>query len=280
VTSRNPGPLLIFLLAAVSCATTAQKPDVIPFPRIAAGASAPVATITTYSDALATVLWVMESELGFPPLSGTLRLYNDRSSLEAGLIGEGYEPSYAREIASTLDGVSRPGVILANESVLQWQHWAQRIVFLAHEATHVEEYALANGRRGSSEQWLREGVADWVAWRVADSLKLGSFAARRNTAVANLRQARARHELLTFSALAAQHSWVRAGNRKITSTMYLQAFLAADLLIETQGFPAVLDYFRLFAYSDDAAANFTTAFHEDRASFEAAYEKNLSHLLD
>ena len=62
--------------------------------------------------------------------------------------------------------------------------------------------------------------------------------------------------------------------------MYLQVFLAADLLIERRGLPAVLDYFRLFASSNDPGANFPAAFHEDRASFEAAFEKTLAQLLD
>jgi len=263
-----------------SCASAPSQPRVIPFPQIVTGAPRPGGLITSYSEALSAVLSVMQNDLGFPPLAGSLRLYYDRASMEAGLIGEGYAADYARQIASKLDGISRTGLVLANDAVLQWQHWPQRMVFLAHETTHVAEYALAGGRRSSSDQWLREGLAEWVAWRVADTLNLGSSAARKKAVVLGLWQARDKHELLTFSELASQTAWVRAGNRKTTQAMYFQVFLAADFLIERHGLPAVLDYFRLFASSNDPGANFRAAFHEDRASFEAAFEKNLKQLLD
>jgi hypothetical protein len=62
--------------------------------------------------------------------------------------------------------------------------------------------------------------------------------------------------------------------------MYLQVFLATDLLVTRHGLAAVLDYLRLFASSNDPTANFRAAFSEDRAGFEAALEKNLRQLLD
>lgn len=263
-----------------SCASAPSQPRVIPFPQVPAGAPRPGGLITSYNEALAAVLSVMENDLGFPPLTGSLRLYHDRASMEAGLIGEGYEANYAHQIANKLDGISRPGMVLANDAVLQWQRWPQRMVFLAHEITHVAEYTLANGRRGSSEQWLREGLAEWVSWRMADSLKLGSFAARKKAVALGLRQVRDRHELLSFSELASQNAWVRVGNRRTTEAMYLQVFLAADLLVTRHGLAAVLDYFRLFASSNDPTANFRAAFGEDRAGFGAAFERNLRQLLD
>lgn len=265
---------------AASCASAPSQPRVIPFPQVVDETAKPGGLITNYSEALLAVLSVMQNDLGFPPLAGSLRLYYDRASMEAGLVGEGYDADYARQIASKLDGISRPGLVLANDAVLRWQHWPQRMIFLAHENTHVAEYALAGGRRSSSDQWLREGLAEWVAWRVADALNLGSFAARKRAVALALRQARDKHELLTFSELASQTAWVRTGNRKTTQAMYFEVFFAADLLIERHGLPAVLDYFRLFASSNAPAANFRAAFHEDLASFEDAFEKNLKRLLD
>ncbi|HLE60577.1 MAG TPA: hypothetical protein VI700_03475 [Thermoanaerobaculaceae bacterium] len=273
-------PAIMAIAGLTACVTGPLQPREVPFPDVAVGAPHPRGVISSYEDALTSVLWVMENDLGFPPLTGSLRLYKDRTGLEAGLIGEGYEASYARQICDRLDGISRPGMILANDSKLRWERWPARIAFLAHEVTHVAEYALANGRRGSSDQWLREGLAEWVAWRVADALNLGSFAARKRALVLGLRQARDKHELLSFSELASQTAWVRTGNRRTTQAMYFQVFLAADLLIERHGLPSVLDYFRLFASSNDPGANFRAAFHEDRASFEATFEKNLDRLLD
>jgi hypothetical protein len=273
-------PLMLAALGLTACASAPSQPRVFPFPDVAVGTPHPRGLITSYEDALTSALWVMENDLGFPPLTGSLRLYRDHASLEAGLIGEGYGPSYARQISTRLDGISRPGMVLANDSMLQWERWPTRIAFLAHEATHVAEYALANGRRGSSDQWLREGLAEWVSWQVVQSLRLGSFAARKRTALRHLREACENHELASFSELVAQSAWVREGNRETADPSYDQAFLAADLLIARHGLPAMLGYFRLFASSDDNLANFHIAFQEERPRFEAAFQKNLNQLLN
>jgi hypothetical protein len=273
-------PLTLAVVGLTACASAPFRPREVPFPDVAVGAPHSRGAISSYEDALTSVLWVTENDLGFPPLTGSLRLYKDRVSLEAGLIGEGYEASYARQVCDRLDGISRPEMILANDSKLRWERWPARIAFLAHEVTHVAEYALANGRRGSSDQWLREGLAEWVSWRVVQSLRLGSLAARRHTALVHLQEAGAHHELPSFNRLVTQSAWVREGNRKTADTMYDQAFLAADLLIARHGLPAVLDYFRLFASSDNNLANFRTAFHEERPRFEADFQKNLDRLLD
>jgi hypothetical protein len=273
-------PLTLAVVGLAACASAPYKPREVPFPEVAVGSPHPHGLIFSYDDALTSVLWIMENDLGFPPITGSLRLYNDRIGLEAGLVGEGYDASYARQICGRLDGITRPGIILANDSKLRWDRWPARIAFLAHEVTHVAEYALANGRRGSSDQWLREGLAEWVSWRVVESLRVGTLADRRRSALVHLREAGANHELPSFSHLVAQSAWLREGNRRTADPMYDQAFLAADQLIARHGLPAVLDYFRLFASSDDNLENFHTAFKEERARFEADFQRNLDRLLD
>ena len=273
-------PLMLAAVGLTACASTRFEPREVPFPEVAVGSSHPRGVIASYDDALTSVLWIMANDMGFPPLTGSLRLYNDRVGLEAGLVGEGYDASYARQICGRLDGITRPGMILANESKLRWDRWPARIAFLAHEVTHVAEYALANGRRGSSDQWLREGLAEWVSWRVVQSLRFGTLADRRRAALVHLQEAGARHELPSFRRLVVQSAWVREGNGRTADPMYDQAFLAADLLIARHGLPAVLDYFRLFASSDNTLANFRTAFQEERARFEADFQSGLDRLLE
>jgi len=270
---------MLAVVGLSACASARSEPREVPFPEVTFGSPHPHGLIASYDDALTSVLWIMENDLGFPPMTGSLRLYNDRIGLEAGLVGEGYDASYARQICGRLDGITRPGMILANESKLRWDRWPARIAFLAHEVTHVAEYALANGRRGSSDQWLREGLAEWVSWRVVQSLRFGTLAERRRNALVHLQEAGANHELPFFSRLVVQSAWVREGNRRTADPMYDQAFLAADLLIARHGLPAVLDYFRLFASSDDNLANFRTAFQQERARFEAEFQSTLDHLL-
>ena len=69
-------------------------------------------------------------------------------------------------------------------------------------------------------------------------------------------------QLVTFPA------WVRASER-YKDTMYALAFVAVDALLERHGMPAVIDYFRRFAASDDRVAAFRAAFGDDLGTFEA-----------
>jgi hypothetical protein len=68
-----------------SCTSAPSQPRVIPFPQVSGGAPRPGGLITDYSQALAAVLSVMENDLGFPPLTGSLRLYRDRAAFERSL---------------------------------------------------------------------------------------------------------------------------------------------------------------------------------------------------
>jgi len=273
----------VALLAAATlgsaCASAPSPPRVVPFPEVSASAERPAGLFTTYSKALDLVLRVMESELGLPTLHGSLRLYPDKESLVAGLTAEGYDAAYARRIADTLDGIGTARGILANDGSLRRQRWPVRIAFLGHELTHVAEYTLAGGRRGISDQWLREGLAEWVSWTVMGSLEMGSIKSRRRTAVQRVREANRRHRLPSFSELLAPRSWVVLSSRQSSNVIYDEAFLAADLLIDTHGLAATLDYFRLVGSSDDHLANFSRAFGEERSSFEGEFTDFLARLL-
>ncbi len=275
---RSSGTSLMAALAAlaVSCVSAPPAPRSIPFP--ATGISRPGA-ITTYPQALAAVLFVMRNRLGFPPFAGELDLYGDREGLVATLESDGFEAGLARQIAAHLDGIAQPGRVLANDAVLRWEHWPARLAFLAHELTHVAEYALAAGRCGSADQWLREGFAEWVSWRVVDELGLSSYGMRRRAALAHLREVCDRRALPPFSQLAAQRGWVKGPELRAADPRYDQAFLAVELLVQLHGVEAALAYFRLHAASGDSHANFRAAFGEDALHFEAAFQAQLHRAL-
>jgi hypothetical protein len=270
--------LLVSVWLVSSCAGTAPQPRLIPFPE-AARSIRSEGGITEYRAALAAVLSVTERELRFPNLRGSLRLYPDHTSLEAALLGEGYDALYARQVADTLDGVGRPSAVLANEAVLRWRSWPERTSFLAHELTHVAEYELAGGRRGNLDQWLREGLAEWVSSHVMETLRLGSLADRRLAAVANLRTALRRRRLPSFDELLTARAWREFSGSQPRNVMYDEAFLAADLLIARHGLAAALDYFRLFSSSDDHLANFSQAFGEERSNFQGEFSAYLAQVL-
>jgi hypothetical protein len=229
--------------------------------------------IRSYDEASAVIAAVFERDLGFRPFTATLRLYPDRLSFETALTSAGYDPPFARETAQVMAAVGGHRGVLLNEQTLAAMSWFTRVGLLAHELTHTLQYELAGGRRGTSDQWLREGFAEWVAMRVVDRLGAASAADFRRDRLRQLRATRAASapklaEMVTFRQLVAL-----AARDDIAP--YAQAFLAVDLLINRHGLAAMLRYFELFATSRDRLGNFTTAFGETLPSFESALREHL-----
>ena len=140
------------------------------------------------------------------------------------------------------------------------------MALLAHEMTHSLQYELGGGRRGSSDQWLREGFADWMSLRVLERISDISIAGVRRARQNELRSA-GRSNVPRLSELVTFRQWVRAGERH-GAAIYALAFIAVERLLERHGVPAFIDYFERFASSRDRLANFRAAFGEDLGSFE------------
>jgi hypothetical protein len=264
------------VLASV-LAGCAAAPRVIP---ISASAEQPLAMrIADYPEAFQAITAVLSQELKLPIPRAALYLYPDREAFERGLVTElHFEPAQARESASFARGVGGPDKILANEAALVRVPWPARIQFLAHEFTHTIQYDLAKGRRSTSEQWLREGFADLVSYRVRDLLALDSFANLRERRLRQIRDVRDGSPFPLLSRLGTFPQWVALRSKQGAAATYGQAFLAVDLLVEQKGFPAAVEYFRLFARCDDRLANFRTAFGQELPAFErefAAYFQRL-----
>jgi hypothetical protein len=231
------------------------------------------ARIGSYEQASAAIAAAFEHDLGFPAFMATLRLFPDARSFEAALLDVGYEPALARDTARVMAGVGGHRGVLLNESMLAPLSWPDRVALLAHELTHSLQYELGGGRRGASDQWLREGFAEWVAMRVLVRLETMKPADYRRVKVEQLRATSAAKaprldDMATFPQLVAL-----AARDDIAP--YAQAFLAVDLLIERHGRPAVIRYFELFAASDDRRGNFAAAFGEDLGAFEAVLRERL-----
>jgi hypothetical protein len=137
---------------------------------------------------------------------------------------------------------------------------------LAHELVHCVQFELAGGVRGSSEQWLREGFAEWASIRVLEELGAAVPGARLRQLQDEVRSARSParslDDIRTFSQWAALAA-------RDDAAVYAQATLAVDRLIARHGISRVVEYFRLFGSGDDADVNFRRAFGRDRWSFEA-----------
>lgn len=254
-------------LLLVSCA--GAGPHSLSWPADRAVAVSRGERIRTWPQAVSAVATAMEGPLGLPPVEFRVSFYQTRGALERGLVGEGYSPEFARRAASVLDGVGIPRRVLLNEGSLSRATWADRVAMLAHELTHVLQYDLAGGRRSTSEQWMREGFAEWVSARVLESLHLSGPGARRNRALRTVTLA-GPARLPSLSEMATWNQWVALRETRPELPAYPYAYLAVERLVERHGVEAVLDYFRRFAVSYDAPGIFEWAFGETREQFEVA----------
>jgi hypothetical protein len=271
--------LALASLAVVLAACTAA-PRVIPIAVAAGPPPHPASRIADYPEAFQAITAVVSQELMLPIPRASLYLYPHRDAFQRGLVTElQFTPALARDSASFAWGLGGHGKILVNEVALARVPWPERLRFLAHELTHTIQYDLAGGRRGTSEQWLREGIAEWVSLRVLDGLGLDRFADRKEQRLAQVRGARDRHPFPTLSQVLTFPQWVSWRSQHGAEVTYGQALFAVDFLIERRGFPATAAYFRLFARSDDRLANFRTAFGQDRPAFEREFTEYLQRLL-
>ncbi len=261
-------------LALMSCVTSAA-PRVLVFPDAAIRPVATVDAIAEYGAAVASVLAVAERDLGFEPFPIVFQFCPDTASFESSLLEAGYDRALARDTSRTMQAVGGYRRIVLNEGALVRQPWPSRVATLAHEVGHSIQYEWGGGERGTSDQWLREGFAEWMSMQVLDRLRGLSMSVARRRYVAVLRRltpspsrAPLLEDMVTF------RQWVALGKRP-DSAQYARAFLSVDFLIERHGLAAVVDYFQRFARSQDRAANFRAAFGEDLASFAVAADERL-----
>jgi len=134
---------------------------------------------------------------------------------------------------------------------------------------------MAQGE-GRAEQWLAEGMAEYVAFTSLERLGLDTLANRRVLATAGIRN----HAAL----VAARLDLETLGNPRGFTVRHLKegslptyqlAFLMADYLIERDGFDRVVAYFKSFEKRQDRHSNFKDTFGQTLDQFE---KEVLAHL--
>ncbi|MGE5812852.1 MAG: hypothetical protein ACM36C_00040 [Acidobacteriota bacterium] len=261
--------MALVLCVEAACTATSGTPRLLAFPDPAIRPATKISEIDEYGAAAASVLAVIH-DLGFESFPLVFQFCPDTAAFEATLLEAGYDRTLARDTSRTMQAVGGHRRILINEAALARQIWPARVATLAHEVGHSIQYEWGGGERGTSDQWLREGFAEWLALEVLDRLHGMPLSLTRRRYLEMLRQetpspkqAPALEDMVTF------RQWVALG-QKANSTQYAQAFLSVDFLIDRHGLPSVVTYFRSFAHSRDRARNFHAAFGEDLASFWSA----------
>jgi hypothetical protein len=225
-----------------------------------------------YNRALAVVASVLKKEFELPVSQTKFLLYPNREVFEANLIHVvRFDPVYAREVAGWAVAVGAPEMVLANEEALSRIPWSERIRVLAHELVHTVQYGLAGGRRGTSDQWLREGFADWIAYRVLESLDMGNSQDRRTLLLARIKGTARRSSCAPLSEMVTLEDFLKSRTKFGSTMAYGQSLLAAEFLVQKHGVQPVLLYFSSFRESDDRLKNFRTAFGEALPAFEKEF---------
>ena len=209
---------------------------------------------------------VQDLELPVPDLV-TVYVYRTRRSFERGLVEDAsVSPSRAAELSDFAIGVGKRRQLLLNDEGAdhQGREWLRLI---AHE--------LAQGE-GRADQWLAEGMAEWVAFTVLERLGLDSVDKRRLSARRGIRNhAALQAARLDLDTLGSPRGFTLRHRREGSLPTYQLAFLMADYLILREGLPRMVGYFRAFATSADRYQNFARTFGQSLDDFE---QEILAHL--
>ena len=235
--------LVLLAVAILTAGSCARQPLVIPVSITAGQSKIRFRSLQSYESAVPTIAGLLVGEFGLPlPARLTVFVYPTDVAYAEGLAKLGHmRTERAAEIAGYAIGVGQGERLFINDGALRGACAAVWLGLIAHELTHAAQYELSGGRRGRSEQWIREGMADWVARRVLD--RLG----------------------------------VREGHgRRERGSSYEIAFLMTDDLIRRRGFESVVAYFRAFATSDDRSGNFSRAFGVSLEAFTGQAFERLS----
>jgi hypothetical protein len=215
------------------------------------GATPPALSATpTDVELMDAIAWLMIHKLALPlPESAKAYVYVNEATLVDGLIKiAGDRPADAWDRGRFAAGVAtREGLFLRGDYVAR-MHLVGRAGLFAHELAHVSQSKLRDGGRGRAPQWLEEGHADWVKFRVLELLGYRAYAESRAEVVRSV--VLSETPILHFpdlQALASNARWTRATNALGAPATYGQAFLAVDWLVEQHGSAKVVEFLRRFA---------------------------------
>jgi len=225
--------------------------------------------LRTTDEAVRGIAAIMAKGFGLPvPNHVVVHVYDGRRAFAQGLMRDArVSPVQAARLSDFAIGVGARGQVLLNDQPTDRTE-RERLRLIAHELTHVSQIELAGGE-GRGEQWLAEGMAEWVAFSTLERLGLDTVERRRQTALAGLRT----HTTLLQGGLdleahGAPQGFTTWHLREGSMPVYQLAFLIADYLIERRGFDRTRAYFASFRRSANRRANFEAAFGRSLADFE------------
>ena len=272
-------PRAAVLLVLTTAGACASRPTAIEVVTVGGSADAVSKRHARYAADVAAIATAFETALRLPRVEVPVVLFPTRRAFEQGLLEVGYTPRLART-ASAFDAIGGSRAVLVNAQVVDGYDRTRRVRLLAHELVHTMQYGFAGGTRGASEQWLREGFAEWVACRVAAHLRLASFESLKDDVLAPVGQLPVGTAPTRLELISTFPQWAEAQSRALA--LYAQAFLAAELLIQQHGVHAIVHYFELFRTTKDRHRAFVDAFGVELRTFEGTlarrWHQTIGHL--
>lgn len=226
--------------------------------------------LRTTDDAVRGIAAIMAKNFGLAvPERVTVHVYGGRRAFEQGLMRDArVSPLLAAKMSDFAIGVGARGQVLLNDQPPDrtQREWLRLI---AHELTHLSQIELAGGEE-RGEQWLAEGMAEWVAFSTLERLGLDTLDRRRQAVTAALRgHAMLLQRRLALEAHGTPQGFIAWHLREGAVPVYQVAFVMTDYLIERRGFEGMRVYFASFRKSGDRHRNFETAFGSSLDAFEA-----------
>jgi hypothetical protein len=279
VSQRLTAALLVSLTSFAGCGSGRL---VLPFTLDSVVASAPSdsSKLVSNNAAIRGIAAILVHDLKLPmPTTFTAYVYSGREGFERGLVLDGnVSPVRAAELSEFAVGIGKRRVLLLNDEggTARGREWFRLI---AHELAHVSQIEMAQGE-GRAEQWLAEGMAEWVAFNVIERLGLDAVTRRRALATAGIRNHAALVAArLDLETLGNPRGFTVRHLREGSLPTYQLAFLMADYLIARDGFPRVVAYFRSFERKQDRHANFRDTFGQTLELFELEVLEHLKGLV-
>jgi hypothetical protein len=232
--------------------------------------------LTNHERAVQGIAAILGRDLRMPmPDKVTVYVYSSRQVFEQGLIRDAHvSPVRAAELSDFAIGVGRRRQLLFNDEAYdhRGREWLRLI---AHELAHVSQIELAQGE-GRAEQWLAEGMAEWVAFSVLERLGLDTVQHRRTVAAAGIRtHAALVAAKLDLETLGTPRGFTVRHLKEGSLPTYQLAFLMADYLITRDGFDRTVQYFKGFSHGGGRRETFKSAFNQSLEQFE---DEVLAHL--
>ena len=218
--------------------------------------------VNSAEQALSVVITVTRDELNLPVVE-PVTLYTYKNNLAFAVFGLGIGTWEVDKVG--IAGSAKHNEIHINMGAIPEIASPNFVELVAHEYGHNIQQLVSINSVSLLPRWITEGFACWVAAKVLDSLKWQDY---------EISLHRALRELVQNSEVLSTLSWLDKAeiwNQQVLKPKgairtYVLAFVAVHRLIETEGMPALMNYFKTGVF-DSSFRNSLDHFARDYDGF-------------